>query len=329
MNQLFNERDADVTLRCGEFSTALSFYTDELDFRLDGIFPADSPREALLTGHGLTVRLQSTTRPAQPQPSDKVAGAIIVSKLSDGAAWGIGRAGMHYRDLIPGRQGGVLIASHIRIPDGGPVPDYVHYHNVRFQVIYCCRGWVRVVYEDQGPPFVMRAGDCVLQAPGIRHRVLECSDAFEVVEIGSPAEHETLVDHELELPTACNRPDRLFGGQRFVFHQAANASWHEWRATGFEYRETGIAAASGGIGSVQVVRPASTIDSAPLRARGETQFMFVLGGSMSLRCGERRDELAANDSCVIPDGTDYELLDCAAGLEILQVTMTTESDRSI
>ena len=30
---------------------------------------------------------------------------------------------MHYRDLIPSRLGGSIIASHIRIPDGGPVPD--------------------------------------------------------------------------------------------------------------------------------------------------------------------------------------------------------------
>jgi quercetin dioxygenase-like cupin family protein len=40
-------------------------------------------------------------------------------------------------------------------------------------MIYCHRGWVRVVYEDQGEPFVMHPGDCVLQPPGIRHRVLE------------------------------------------------------------------------------------------------------------------------------------------------------------
>ena len=38
--------------------------------------------------------------------------------------WVIGRAGMRYRDLIPGRLGGSIIASHIRIPDAGPVPDY-------------------------------------------------------------------------------------------------------------------------------------------------------------------------------------------------------------
>jgi hypothetical protein len=32
-----------------------------------------------------------------------------------------GRAGMDYRDLLPGRLGGRYIASHIRIASGGPV----------------------------------------------------------------------------------------------------------------------------------------------------------------------------------------------------------------
>ena len=58
-----------------------------------------------------------------------------------------------------------------------------------------------MVYEDQGPPFLMRAGDGVLQPPHIRHRVLECSDGFEVIEIGAPTEHATLVDHDMALPT--------------------------------------------------------------------------------------------------------------------------------
>src|SRR5690349_7367988 len=103
---------------------------------------------------------------------------------------------MRYRDLLPGRQGGRFIASAIRIDQGGPVPDYVHYHRVRFQLLYCVRGWVRVVYEGQGDPFVMAPGDCVLQPPRIRHRVLESSPGLEVIEVAGPAEHETLADHD-------------------------------------------------------------------------------------------------------------------------------------
>ena len=60
---------------------------------------------------------------------------------------------MQHRNLIHGRLGGRLIASHIRIPNGGRVADYVHHHHVRIQMINCYKGWVRVVYEDQGEPF--------------------------------------------------------------------------------------------------------------------------------------------------------------------------------
>ena len=118
----------------------------------------------------------------------------MVKRLKDEAPWIIGRAGMHYRDLIPDRLGGSIIASHIRIPDGGPVPDMVHYHTVGFQLIYCYKGWVDLVYEDQGPAFRLHEGNCVIQPPKIRHKVLYASDNIEVIEIGVPAEHVTTID---------------------------------------------------------------------------------------------------------------------------------------
>ena len=79
-----------------------------------------------------------------------VAHEFVMRRMADQAPWVIGRAGMHYRDLIPSRLGGSIIASHIRIPGGGPVPDMVHFHSVGFQLIYCYKGWVDLVYEDQG-----------------------------------------------------------------------------------------------------------------------------------------------------------------------------------
>jgi hypothetical protein len=83
---------------------------------------------------------------------------FVISRLNAANdAWYVGRAGMRYRDLIPGRLGGRFIASHIRIPDGGETQDYVHYHKALFQMIYCRTGWARLVYEDQGPPFLLEA----------------------------------------------------------------------------------------------------------------------------------------------------------------------------
>src|SRR5262249_26017862 len=137
--------------------------------------------------------------------------------LTRGGEAGEGRAGMRYRDLIPGRLGGRDIASHITIPDRGPGSAWGHYHRIAPQMIYVRSGWVRVVYEDQGEPFVMNPGDLVLQPPGIRHRVLESSPGLEVIEVGAPALHETFADHDLELPSPGVDADRLFAGQRF-FH---------------------------------------------------------------------------------------------------------------
>ena len=208
----------------------------------------------------------------------------------------VGRAGMRYRDLLPGRLGGRFIASRIQIAEGGPVPDYVHFHRIRFQLITCVRGWVRVVYEDQGPPFVMNPGDCVLQPPEIRHRVLESSPGLEVIELGCPAEHATLADHELALPTATLRPEREFGGQRFVRHQAALAAWE--RADGREWRDTGIAAATHGLADVRIVR--AHREQADVH-HGELLFRAVLEGTLTLRCDGVPDEaLGAGDSFVIP-----------------------------
>ncbi len=176
---------------------------------------------------------------------------MLVSRLA-GARWDIGRAEMLYRDLVPGGDGGRLIASHIKIPQGGPVPDWVHFHTVEFQIIYCWRGWVRVVYEDQGPPFVLEPGDAVLQPPRIRHRVLECSPGLEVVEVAAPAEHATAADPDVGLPTAALRPGRDFDGQRFVRHRAAGARWE--RRGALEERDLGLAGATGGLVSARVAR---------------------------------------------------------------------------
>ena len=248
--------------------------------------------------------------------------SFVLSAGRDDAIWGTGRAGMRYRDLVPDRQGGSFIASHIRIPDGGPVPDYVHYHKIRFQMIYCYRGWVRVVYEDQGPPFLLQAGDCVLQPPRIRHRVLESSPGLEVIEISCPAEHDTLADHELALPTPSVRPRRDFQGQLFVRHQAAAATWRPWRLTSFECRDTGIDAATDGLASVRVARPSGTPVPQFCRHDAELLFLFVLEGGLTLHCEDRDScRLAAGDSLVLPATMSYAFAECSRELELLEVAM--------
>jgi quercetin dioxygenase-like cupin family protein len=229
---------------------------------------------------------------------------------------------MRYRDLIPDRQGGRFIASHILVTDGGPVPDYVHFHRVRFQIIYCYKGWVRVVYEDQGPPFVMMPGDCVLQPPRIRHRVLECSPGLEVVEVACPAEHETQTDAGLELPTGTPRPRREFDGQRFVRHQSAAAAWRPGRAPGFESRDLGIGHATRGLGGAAVARWRGGAGPMLGRHDAELLFTFVLAGTARLCCqGRDPDALSAGDAFVVPAGLVHALASCSDDLEVLEVAL--------
>lgn len=353
-------RAAEVVLGCSKLDPTVRFFAG-LGFRLDAIFPADDPAVAQLSGHGLRLRLQrgapaagslrllcddpaalaakfadadgltlaapNGTRvelamydpqPALPEPCPE----LTVSRLEQDAGWQTGRAGMRYRDLIPGRQGGRFIASHIHIPDGGPVPDYVHYHQVRLQLIYCYKGWVKVVYEGQGEPFVMRPGDCVLQPPQIRHRVLESSPGLEVVEVSCPAEHPTLVEHGLSLPTVERYPERDFGGQRFVYHRAERARWRPWREDGFEARDFGIGEATGGLAWAAAVRPLRADARADCRHGEDLEFLFwfVLSGGCSLDVGAGRRRLTAGDACVLPGGLRYGLADCT-DLELLEVSL--------
>ena len=74
---------------------------------------------------------------------------------------------MLYRDLIPGRLGGRYIASHITIPEGGPVADWVHYHRIALSDDLCpprlgsrrLRGPGRAVRDARRRPRPAAAGD--------------------------------------------------------------------------------------------------------------------------------------------------------------------------
>lgn len=292
-------------------------------YRLDMIMPADAPGIAVVSNGKEMLRLVATENGIQTEPFLGLGHPVIppstqdfiITRASAPAAWIMGRAGMQYRDLIPGRLGGRYIASHIRIPEGGPVNDYVHHHRVRFQIIFVRKGWVRVAYEDQGPLFVMHEGDCVLQPPGIRHRVLESSPGLEVIEIGSPAEHETFRDHEMSLPTATLNPARNFDGQRFVHHIAADAPWQQ--GEGYDFQDTGIAKATNNLASVRILRPRS-LERTHV---GDFLFFSVLKGRVSLSgptLGEHT--LEHDDACTISSGANCTLTS-EAGCEALEVAL--------
>ena len=354
-------RAAEVVVPTAAFDADLRFFRRALGFRLDRIWPADRPARAALSGHGAALLLRRGERAAPVTLSLRVAAPdrfadglrvltspgghrielgdaapplvipeaparFVVSRLDPaGGAFRIGRAGMQYRDLLPDRLNGAMIASHIRIPEGGPVDDEVHYHTIAFQLIFCHRGWVRLVYEDQGPPFVLGAGDSVIQPPEIRHRVLEASPGLEVIEIGVPAEHLTSMDHEMELPTSRLDPQRDFAGSRFLRRSAGEAAWEPGRLPGFEMRRTGIGEATRGLAGVRIARRDPGAPMAPTRHDADIVFAFVRAGSLGARVGGGAIEpLAAGDAFALPRGRRVALLDATDDLEMLEVTLPAD-----
>ncbi|MFN0216828.1 MAG: cupin domain-containing protein [Saprospiraceae bacterium] len=348
---------AQVLLPSQDLPLDMAFFT-QLGFRLDHIFPADSPAVAMMSGFGLHIRLDKLAQIEPPvlhllnDDPDRLAegkreiiapnGTVVhilprifqldtpptqhkfeVRQLQDKDPWVIGRAGMLYRDLIPDRLGGSIIASHIRIPVGGPVPDMVHYHTIGFQLIYCYSGWVKLVYEDQGAPFILNAGDCVTQPPEIRHQVLEASDKLEVIEIGVPAAHMTTIDHDMVLPTQQFLPDRMFKGQTFCHHRLSESSWSPWRVHGLEHRDTGVNKATQGIASVHVARPAKSKDRPQLCSHNtDILFCFVTRGSLELQAeGHPLKTLNMGDAFVMPPYLKYQFSNYTEDMELLEVSL--------
>lgn len=347
---------AEIRLPTEELRDDIPFFTKTLGMRMDMIYPADDPRIAVFSGHGLRLRVEmgapeppGTIRVLTDDPDGFAGGArvltapngtrieieernpplvlpetrhsFVVRRLADGVPWVIGRAGMNYRDLVPDRLGGAMIASHIRIPDGGPVPDMVHYHKVGFQLIFCVNGWVDVLYEDQGDRLRLTRGDCFIQPPEIRHRVMEASDDLQVIEIGVPADHVTEIDHEMELPTPQFRPDREWQGQKFVQNLAREARWIPFRLPGFECRDTTIAKKTKGVAGVQVVRRGPG-DPVWASHDADIHFTYVMAGTLTLE-GEGREPmpLEAGDAFVIPPGMRTRLADPSQDIELLEVTL--------
>ncbi|KAL5496350.1 hypothetical protein EMCRGX_G012615, partial [Ephydatia muelleri] len=347
---------AAVVIGCVDLSANLKFFKEQLGFHVELVKPADNPSTVVISGYGVRLHLSKSadqlphvlfincqdpiamghgkTTLVAPNgtcvelhslTADVVVPPLQPSlqvRLPSSGAWVVGRAGMRYRDLLPGRYGGRFIASHINIAEPGPVADYVHYHRIRFQFIYCRRGWVRVVYEDQGEPFVMNEGDCVLQPPQIRHRVLESSAQMEVIEMACPAEHETIADHTLSLPNLqVLRPDRLFDGQRFVRHVAKDAAWKPWHVPNVVVRDTGIASATNGIVSTQVMRAdkAGTVLVNAAHDK-ELQLMFVLSGSVTLSALDQTHTIEEDGCFTVPAGVENNVRTLVDGTEVLCVT---------
>ncbi len=119
-------------------------------------------------------------------------GKFHVSHAADAAFEGGLRGYFEYRDLGMADATGGKVRAHVIRPSGPcERPGDLHFHNLDFQMVYVLKGWARVEFDGVGE-VRFEAGSCMYQEPGIKHRVLEYSDDYTVIEITIPADFETV-----------------------------------------------------------------------------------------------------------------------------------------
>jgi len=129
---------------------------------------------------------------------------VVVSHLTKNAFKGGGLRGFfEYRDLgiakaTKGRVGAHVIRAEPKLAKAGHTKGSgAHTHALAFQMVYVLKGWVRFEYEGHGA-VKLKAGSCVYQPPGIRHREIAHSADIEMIEITLPAAFDT---EAAELPS--------------------------------------------------------------------------------------------------------------------------------
>ena len=140
-------------------------------------------------------------------------GPVVVSHLTRNAFKGGGLRGFfEYRDLgiekaTGGRIGAHVIRAEPKLAKAGHTRGSgAHTHALDFQMVYVLKGWVRFEYEGFGA-VKLKAGSCVYQPPGIRHREIAHSLDIEMIEITAPAALETAAA-ELPRRAAARPPGR-------------------------------------------------------------------------------------------------------------------------
>lgn len=92
-----------------------------------------------------------------------------------------------YRDLgVAAATQGRVIAQLVRAGSEPQAGTGWHVHRAEFHIVYMLNGWARFMYE--AAETLVEAGDCVHQAPGIRHYLFDYSPDMEYLEIVGPAD---------------------------------------------------------------------------------------------------------------------------------------------
>lgn len=333
----------------------INYYEKTLKFKLVEIYPAESPEVAILSGHGMRLRLETNTslNPGRIRIANKNISnlnksqksflasngteieivqdstnhsvlfsneEIYVKEFNDGN-WSNGRAGMLYKSLIKDKYKDNFIASHIKIPKGGPVNDKVHYHEINFQIIFCFNGWAKVVYENQGDPITLSKFDCILQPPKIRHKVLESSDNLEVLELTIPGRHSTKIDNNMILPNNITDKEKLYSNMKFCYFNYINSQIEKSDTSKILYRNMNIDIASNDKASVEIIEFKS-IASFQINNKNKIFFIFVLDGKVTIDDPQSQSyKLKKYDSFLSKKFSELTLISQSENTKLLKVAI--------
>jgi quercetin dioxygenase-like cupin family protein len=107
-----------------------------------------------------------------------------------------------YRDLgIAAATNGRVIAQLVRANNPPQAGTGWHVHGAQFHIVYMLKGWAKFMYEERET--LVSAGDCVHQAPGIRHFLFDYSPDMEYLEVVGPADFTSI---DVEGPCAVPAP---------------------------------------------------------------------------------------------------------------------------
>lgn len=116
-----------------------------------------------------------------------------------------------YRDLgVAEATHGRVIAQLVQARNAPEKGTGWHIHEAEFHIVYMLKGWARFMYEDRET--LVEAGDCVHQAPGIRHFLFDYSPDMEYLEVVGPSDFGSIgVEGPCAVPAPAAWPDKVDG----------------------------------------------------------------------------------------------------------------------
>lgn len=151
-----------------------------------------SARKAVKKARTTTAKTAAKTAAKKPaRPKQRI--AISHHREEDFKADGL-RAYAKYRDLGFAAASHGLAQAHVIRLQGPCDPAEVsklHFHDVKFQMVYVLKGWVKTYMDGEGET-LMQEGSAWTQPPKIKHMILDYSDDVELLEVILPAEFRTV-----------------------------------------------------------------------------------------------------------------------------------------